>query len=155
MHITKEQMTQETIVLLDNEIVYCVVEANDDEGWVDVADSPFPSPPGKNQTIVRKKGVVRFVGPEEIYARVLEKLSAQIRSGEAKVTSISSTRPMERWFAADPDSDAVYFRIQDMTLSFHYHIVKDLAAELIRKEKWLKENPGAEKGPPFPLLNQA
>ena len=155
MRITKDQMTDETVVLLDNEIVYCVEAADNEEGWVDVVESPFPSPPGKNETIVRKTGSVRFVGPEEVYARILETMAGRIRSGEVKVTSTSATRPTEIWFAADPDSKAVYFRTQDMTLTFKYHYVKDRADEIARKEEWLKENPGAEQGSSSPLLNQS
>lgn len=74
-------------------------------------------------------------------AQLLERLAAKIRSGETKLTNISQTYPVNRYWA---NGRWEYFRLEDMSMTLAYFDVAHRKEEQERLEKYLSENPHAE-----------
>lgn len=160
MRVTTEVIERDgIIVLLDGVMMGCVVEADDEEGWVDqfilgqgwqpyAKNSPEGFKPDTGK-LTRKTGKVVLQSTEESYAQLLETLAGRVRSREIKVTGISAAMPAERWWSNDKWE---FFKIGDQEFGIKYNEPEFVKKELARKEIWLRENPKAENHgitPPF------
>jgi hypothetical protein len=84
------------------------------------------------------------------YADILTDIAERIRSGKLKVTSITQSRPCERWWGP---KGWEFFKLGDITMTFVYHNPEHRKQELERREIYQKANPTAvEENAPWPVI---